>query len=895
MEPTPFLMYSFMDQIHYENIERYEPTSEYHDAIADIIPSNWKVVRKGFWCRCTPPNWSGIKHGWKIHASSSLENAIETLSRVATELVDAGISFKYCSDPRMLKMSMSKGWSRFQAGKFIAVYPRSQIEFEEIVERLHLATRHLIGPHILTDRLYSSSKVIYYRYGAHVGEYRVDPYGRSIPGYILDDGSWCEDIRGPSFHLPSGCTDPFGMTIESATKGTGTRTITLADRYLVRGAIKFNATGGIYYGTDTQTGRNIVIREVRGMLGHLESEMPEDPAFILKREARILEKLSGSGVVPEFIDLFQEWNNWFLVEEKLDAVSLWGHSMDFYYSNEYAKSSIGLDKILLTVKTIGLGLKKIHDNGIVLRDLTRNNVMFTKDGSVKFIDFEFAFELEDNAKWVRGWTPGYASSDQVASKRPTLQDDYYAFGALILDMLTFSASGMDLSREAILIKLHQVLNDLKLPLGIHDAVIGLTAPDPNRRWNIEQTLAHLDRLTGPLDEFAMFPAREDLLTVEPPTIHSVETSKSIVQGLLNSLHSSLDLSRQDRLWPASPEVFITNPVSLQYGAAGPAWFMLRSTGMVDNAILDWIEEKSASRACPPGLYSGLGGVALLMLATGRTDSAERLLSRVTNHELSFAHPGLYFGSAGQGLVSLHFWRHTGETRHLLEAIRVAERLLLEAKEAREGIYWTTEDKVYLGLGDGQSGVALFLIYLAMASSEERYLHAATKALEFDVAHSVRVAGRITWKTRVDSKESDPNLPHTRFGAAGIGSVCVRHFSATGDGRFKDLALDCAHSVRTRVTNKIWQDSGSAGYGEFLLDMAHFLKEPRFAHIAHYHAEAIAPHKLNSSGGINFAGTDHYRVCCDFGTGGAGIGVFLDRLLNRRERFLMLDGLLPDIG
>ncbi|PTA75043.1 hypothetical protein C9414_19840, partial [Bacillus sp. Nf3] len=68
-------------------------------------------------------------------------------------------------------------------------------------------------------------------------------------------------------------------------------------------------------------------------------------------------------------------------------------------------------------------------------------------------------------------------------------------------------------------------------------------------------------------------------------------------------------------------------------------------------------------------------------------------------------------------------------------------------------------------------------------------------------------------------------------------------------------------------------------------------DERFAHAAFYQAEAILPHAIDCEGGIAFAGPAHYRLCNDFGMGGSGIGVFLDRLQNRRRRLLMLDELL----
>lgn len=890
MKDTPVGMYAFLDPIHYENVDRYVPTNEYVDIVGPLLGSQWNVRKKAFWTMCTPKDWESIRHGWKIHVSTALHRAADTLRAVTPVLAAAGVAFKFCSDPRMLRMSLGKNWSRFQAGKFIAVYPQTEQQFKAVIQALHEATAHLIGPHVLTDRAYRDSKAVFYRYGAHKGERRVDPYGNQMPGYTLEDGSWFDDIRGPQFRMPPGVSDPF--VVADNTQPRKAAPVLLKGRYLVNGALKFNATGGIYHGVDKETGRPIVIREVRGMLGHLTQEVPDDPAFALRREARILQKLSSTGLVPEYVDLFQEWQNSFLVEEQLDAMSLWGRSMDFYYSSEYQRTQFGLDRMLVTIRRIAEGLRTIHSHGVVLRDLTKNNVMFTADGQVKFIDLEFAYELNDDTQWINGWTPGYASKEQTALRRPRPEDDYYALGALILDMLTFCATGLELGREAILVhKLRQVLDDLGLPSKLQDVVAGLTQIEPEQRWNLDKVLAHLKDVQLPDADVMMFPSRENMLVIEPATAALTTQLKHTIEGMHRYIDATLDLSRRDRLWPACPQVFFTNPVSMQYGATGIAWFQWRSRRGIEPAVLDWIQSGALSDLCPPGLYPGLAGVALLFLYAGREVQGQTLLLRIAEHDLTYAVPGLYFGAAGYGLVNLHYWWHLGEDNYLREAVNVGERLLREARVSEHGRYWPTDNHIFLGLGDGQAGVALFLTYLAAATGRADFAVAAGNALDFDIAHSFRVAGRITWRYHVQSKESDPNLPHMRFGSAGIGSACIRYHALTGDSRYLDVALDCAYSVRTRVTNKIWQDSGSAGLGEFLLDMHHFTGDTRYRDIAYYHAQAILPHALHFPEGIAFAGIEHQRVCNDYSSGAAGIGVFFDRLLHGKSRLLMLDDLL----
>jgi hypothetical protein len=102
-----------------------------------------------------------------------------------------------------------------------------------------------------------------------------------------------------------------------------------------------------------------------------------------------------------------------------------------------------------------------------------------------------------------------------------------------------------------------------------------------------------------------------------------------------------------------------------------------------------------------------------------------------------------------------------------------------------------------------------------------------------------------------------------------------------------------YAAGPRFTNKLWQDYGIAGTGEFLLDMAHFLNDNTYRNVAFYQSESLLIHKIPRPKGIAFPGLDFVRLCCDYGRGSAGIGMFVDRLLGDKPRFLMLDHLFDN--
>lgn len=880
--------YTLLNKEYFESLDRYQPSPELRSVVAHCVDEGWEVRPNGFWTYCIPKQVPPAAQGWKIHVSTAPQTARETLERVVPLLVEERTPFKFCSDGRMTRLSTSKNWPRTGAGKFITVYPRDDEQFTCLIERCHQATHAMRGPHILSDRPYKDSKVIFYRYGEHRGAHRISAAGQRVPVVTSPDGVHSSDARTPFFRLPSWLKDPFGGTEPSRTAPRAD--IVLNGRYRVTGAIKYSSTGGIYSAIDTATGEPVVIREARPMLANRNDA--SDALTLLEKEARILRKLGHTGYLPRFVDLFREWEHLFLVQEKLDTQMVWTYALG--WSNGASPTRMPapaemFETIRDMIRQLAQGLKVVHESQVVLRDFTKTNVLVTADRRVKFVDFELAYELDRDELPIIGSTPGYASPQQLLNETPSPEDDYYALGALILDLLSYNAAGYSLNPRGTLAALDLILADWGLPTALRDVVVGLTAQDRRARWTPERAVTALDEVSGlatapavhvPIGAPPQRPAPDDALRRE------VETT---IDGITQFILSTPDYSRTDRLWPASPDVFVTNPLGIQFGAAGIANYLWRTTGDVPDAVLDWIREGLRRHVCAPALYNGLSGVALTFLNVGLDAEAKEVLERSRQMELIFEHPGLYYGAAGWGLANLHFWRQTGERAYLDRALEVGERLRRTACSDEDGLYWETDGLVKFGLGHGQSGVAAFFLYLNAAQPDDRFLTAAEQALTFDMAHGEHLDdGRIHW-FQDRSVTAGPRLPHLRYGTAGVGCAALRFYAVTGEPRFRRFADACAQTAAIRHSNKLWQDFGLAGFGEFLLDMYHFLGDERYLNNAYYIATGILPNRIEKPSGVAFLGLEQLRLSCDVGMGSAGIGLFLHRLLN--PQFPQL--LLPD--
>jgi serine/threonine protein kinase len=882
------ILYTLLDQEYFESLQNYKPSSELREIVELSCAPPWQIVTDGFWTRCTPPHYKFNLQGWKLHLSGTEYNAEELLRRVAPLLAKENVAFKFASDKRMTRLCTSKNWPRTGGGKFITLYPRDLEQFKRLAEACHQETKEFTSPYILSDRPYKDSRVVFYRYGGHRLVSRVDGHGFQTPVIAAPDGRLVSDERLPVYRVPDWAVDPFpAIATPASTPGP----VKLNDRYLVTGAIRYSNAGGIYKGTDLKTGESVVIKEARPGIkywGH-----GTDAVSLLQKEARILQKLSPTNLAPRFVDSFNEWEHCFLVEEFVEGETLWGYAIDSIFKLYSLGPSRLFEFFHDTIVKLTRGLQAIHGHGIVLRDFTKRNVLFTPQGDAKFIDYELAYELDRNDLPVAGSTEGYASPEQIANEIPSFKQDHYALGALVLDILAFTAGGLRLNRSGVLAGLQQVLMDFGLPGELLDVVKGLTELDPSLRWTPDQVLQAVEAMHVPATAVSnLLPPGTTPPSRPDPQPEFVGELQATIEGVTRYLENKIELEREDRLWPSSCEVFLTNPANLEYGATGVAALLQQVNGAVPDRVLEWILRHSTPDKCPPGLYVGLAGVAVFMLKLGETEQAIRLLQLADDPARTYELPGLYEGAAGWGLANLHFWEATKEEKYLAAALEAGERLVQAAVPAAEGVYWEAEGDIPLGLAWGGSGIALFLTYLHAALGSSQFIETAERALDYEMSQARWINDTVFFTDSSDAPLGAAKSPHTRYGTAGVGSAAIRLYAATGKKKFREIADVCAHTVSSRYTNKLWQDYGLAGFGEFLLDMHYFLGERLYLNNAFHLAGAILPYRIERPQGIAFAGTDMMRICCDWGGGAAGIGVFLHRLLHpENPRLMFLDKLL----
>ena len=126
----------------------------------------------------------------------------------------------------------------------------------------------------------------------------------------------------------------------------------------------------------------------------------------------------------------------FLVMELVD-----GEPIDRYCDEQ----RLSIDERLDLFRKVCAGVQYAHENLVVHRDIKPDNILVTKDGVPKLLDFGVAKIVsrdgalpEDPAATSATWamTPDYASPEQVSGRPSTTATDVYSLGVLLHVLLT---------------------------------------------------------------------------------------------------------------------------------------------------------------------------------------------------------------------------------------------------------------------------------------------------------------------------------------------------------------------------------------------------------------------------------------------------------------------------
>ncbi|MBL0312671.1 MAG: protein kinase [Holophagaceae bacterium] len=208
----------------------------------------------------------------------------------------------------------------------------------------------------------------------------------------------------------------------------------LDGRYLIVCPLGSGGMGEVYQAKDQRLGRDVAIKVLPEHL----AQAPDSLARF-EWEARVLAALSHPNI-RAIHDLSKDGELNFAVMEYLEGVTL-RHRLE--------ERELSLDEALGVATEIAEGLAAAHVKGVIHRDLKPENIFFTTAGPVKILDFGLARmeerlaaerkmpvrPLETQPGMVMG-TASYMAPEQVRGEVLDARCDIFAFGCLLLEMIT---------------------------------------------------------------------------------------------------------------------------------------------------------------------------------------------------------------------------------------------------------------------------------------------------------------------------------------------------------------------------------------------------------------------------------------------------------------------------
>lgn len=661
-------------------------------------PESWDTIELPDWTTYLPPSPELPNQGWKIHISATLDNAKDTLKKVADYCFAENVAFKHTPSANALFMKNSKYGDRGGSGKFITIFPKSDADTQKILKDLEALIGGRSGPYILSDLRWKQGP-LYVRYGGFKMELGPYPDGTLGPCLRNSLGDLIPDIRKPGAYVPDWIDVPDFLEEAVLSRKSG---VIKNFPYRVTKALHFSNGGGVYKGENLETGRAVLLKEARPFAGLDNSGV--DAHARLKQERNALEALDGLAGIPRLLEYRKGFEHYFLVREFVDGDSLTSliyKNNPLVFGNSQSFDSYTQWALDICTKTEAL-IRRIHSRGIVFGDLHPNNVLVDKKGEVSLIDFETS--STDTENFVQKMAaPGFGAPDGISG----FDVDWYAFGELCLNVF--------------------------VPL----TQLGSWHKGPDRLLTYATDVFKLPQVfTDRVRGFLASPHR-DLEAVEEKGVGSTTTTLSVesleehdrwdLDRIIEAIEWSSTPDRDDRLFPGDIIQFAEpgGGMSFVSGAAGVLWGLKR-LGRVNQEYTEWFAQRlDRSLETSVNFAKGIAGLFYASEDLGTIDLQRFDIENMIGRTIDSTEISLASGAAGVGLTLLRHHTRGGSCVTTSQIRTVADFLELQFDKA-------PEEKSRTGYWQGWTGPALFFLRMYQSTNDKRYLNLAYRALNRDI-------------------------------------------------------------------------------------------------------------------------------------------------------------------
>ena len=247
----------------------------------------------------------------------------------------------------------------------------------------------------------------------------------------------------------------------------------LRERYIIGTSLGFGGFGVTYIAWDALLEQKVAIKEY--LPSEFSTRMPGVTQITIYTgdkskqfydgldrfvdEAKRLAKLQDVDGIVHIYDCFKENNTAYIVMEYLEGETL---AQILKKEKRYAP-----DEAIAMLLPVIDSLAKVHEHGIIHRDIAPDNIFVTKDGTMKVIDFGAArYATTSHSRSLTVIIkPGYSPEEQYRSKSDQgSHTDVYALAATLYKMITGKTPPDALERRAFF---ENKKKDILKPLSVY--------------------------------------------------------------------------------------------------------------------------------------------------------------------------------------------------------------------------------------------------------------------------------------------------------------------------------------------------------------------------------------------------------------------------------------------
>ena len=264
-------------------------------------------------------------------------------------------------------------------------------------------------------------------------------------------------------------------------------------RYEIQEEIGRGAMGVVFKGRDPLIGRDVAVKTIAG--GVAESADLRERFY---REAKAAGVLQHPNIVTIY-EMAESGGTPFIAMEYLEGESL--------------EKLIARRPVLPLAAKVGYvvqacrALEYAHRHGVVHRDVKPANIMVTRDGVVKVVDFGIA-RLADTSKTQTGTMIGtlaYMSPEQIRGEHADARCDIWAMGVVLYELIAYQRPFTGENHAALLMSILQKEPPpirqfvLECPVALERAISKSLCKDEKGRYpSMEALLEELERLFASL-------------------------------------------------------------------------------------------------------------------------------------------------------------------------------------------------------------------------------------------------------------------------------------------------------------------------------------------------------------------------------------------------------------